>query len=99
MEEGEGEGEDEVELVLCKALEEISLEKQFQEKCLLMLVNSLKLCQDNNTSMDGNPLDVEKVLFSKYRLIVSSVLMTSLPRQFTGTSFARCYLSTTPRQL
>lgn len=76
--------EDEVELLLCKALEEISREKQYQEKCLSMLVNSLQLCQDNNTSTEGNLFDVEKVLFSKYRLIVSSVLMTTLPHQFTG---------------
>lgn len=74
--------EDEVELLLCKALEEISREKQYQEKCLSMLANSLQLCQDNNTSTEGN-LDVEKFLFSKYRLIVSSVLMTTLPHQFT----------------
>lgn len=67
--------EDEVELLLCKALEEISHEKQYQEKCLLMLVNSLQI-------MEGYPSDVEKILFSKYRLIVSSVLMTTLPRQF-----------------
>nr|KAJ0190875.1 hypothetical protein LSAT_V11C800409180 [Lactuca sativa] len=67
--------EDVVELLLCKALEEISLEKQYQEKCLLMLVNSLQICQDY-------PSDVENVLFSKYQLIVSSVLMTTLPRQF-----------------
>ncbi|KAI3816668.1 hypothetical protein L1987_16371 [Smallanthus sonchifolius] len=75
--------EDEVELLLCKALEEISLEKQYQEKCLLMLVNSLQLCQENNTSTEGHPLDMEKIFFSKYRLIVSSVLMTTMPRQFT----------------
>lgn len=67
--------EDEVELLLCKALEEISLEKQYQEKCLLMLVNTLQICQDC-------PSDVENIFFSKYRLIVSSVLMTTLPRQF-----------------
>ncbi|KAI3733660.1 hypothetical protein L6452_13109 [Arctium lappa] len=73
--------EDEVELLLCKALEEISLEKQYQEKYLLMLVKSLQLCQDS-TSMEGHPSDVEKFFFSKYHLIISSVLMTTLPRQF-----------------
>ncbi|KAJ9554297.1 hypothetical protein OSB04_018342 [Centaurea solstitialis] len=73
--------EDEVELLLCKALEEISLEKQYQEKYLLMLVKSLQLCKDS-TSMEGHPSDVEKFFFSKYQLIVSSVLMTTLPRQF-----------------
>ncbi|GJS05195.1 anaphase-promoting complex subunit 2 [Tanacetum coccineum] len=37
-----------------EALEEISREKQYQEKCLSMLVNSLELCQDDtNTSTEG----------------------------------------------
>ncbi|XP_024989525.1 uncharacterized protein LOC112524106 [Cynara cardunculus var. scolymus] len=75
--------EDEVELLLCKALEEISLEKQYQEKYLLMLVKSLQLCQES-TSMEGHSSDVKKFLFSKYQLIVYSVLMTTLPRQFPG---------------
>ncbi|KAK9060125.1 hypothetical protein SSX86_020829 [Deinandra increscens subsp. villosa] len=75
--------EDEVELLLCKALEGISSEKQYQEKCILMLVNSLLLCQENDTSI-GHPFDMEKIFFSKYRLIVSSVLMTTMPRQFTA---------------
>lgn len=79
--------EDEVELLLCKALEEISREKQYQEKCLLMLVNSLQLCQEDNTSIEAHYLDIEKIFFSKYRLIVSSVLMTTMPRQFTGMCF------------
>ncbi|XP_071733972.1 anaphase-promoting complex subunit 2 [Rutidosis leptorrhynchoides] len=79
--------EDEVEVLLCKALKEISMEKQYQEKCLLMLINVLQLCQNsnnnNNTLIEVQLMDIEKVLFSKYRLIVSSVLMTTLPRQFT----------------
>nr|GEW02343.1 anaphase-promoting complex subunit 2 [Tanacetum cinerariifolium] len=58
--------EDEVEL-LCKALEEISQEKQYQKKRLLMFVNSLQLCQDNNTSMEGNHSDVEKVLHRYFK--------------------------------
>ncbi|GJY16290.1 hypothetical protein Tco_0386712, partial [Tanacetum coccineum] len=37
-----------------EALEEILREKQYQEKCLSMLVNSLQLCQDDtNTSTKG----------------------------------------------
>ncbi|XP_076900275.1 anaphase-promoting complex subunit 2-like isoform X1 [Bidens hawaiensis] len=75
--------EEAVELVLCKALEEISREKQYQEKCLSMLVNALLLCQESNTSTDGYSLDMEKIFFSKYRLIVSSVLMSTMPRHFT----------------
>ncbi|KVH95643.1 Anaphase-promoting complex subunit 2, C-terminal, partial [Cynara cardunculus var. scolymus] len=85
--------EDEIELLLCEALEEISLEKQYQEKYLLMLVKSLQQCQDS-TSMEGHPSDVEKFFFSKYQLIVSSVLMTTLPRQFPGLALtAKPYLS------
>lgn len=76
-----------MELVLCKALEEISREKQYQEKCLSMLVNALLLCQESNPSTDGYSLDMEKIFFSKYRLIVSSVLMTTMPRHFTGRCF------------
>ncbi|KAJ0861913.1 putative cullin, anaphase-promoting complex subunit 2, cullin domain superfamily [Helianthus annuus] len=75
--------EDEVELLLCKALEEISSEKQYQEKCLLTLVNALQLCEASDTSTEGHAVDTEKIFVSKYRLIVSSVLMTTMPRHFT----------------
>ncbi|GKD63678.1 hypothetical protein Tco_1305786 [Tanacetum coccineum] len=45
---------DPIETKVQEALEEISREKQYQEKCLSMLVNSLQLCQDDtNTSMEG----------------------------------------------
>ncbi|CAN1321478.1 Anaphase-promoting complex subunit 2 [Linum perenne] len=60
----------EVQQVLCKALEEISSVKQYQEKCLLMLVDGLE--------RDGEG----RYLCSKYQLMVSSVLMASLPRHF-----------------
>ncbi|KHG27842.1 Anaphase-promoting complex subunit 2 -like protein [Gossypium arboreum] len=74
--------EDEIQRVLCNALEEICLEKENQEKCLLMLVHALQSYTDNLT--DGKPdFDVGKVyLFSKYQLIVSSILMANLPRHF-----------------
>ncbi|KAJ6322402.1 hypothetical protein OIU77_012288 [Salix suchowensis] len=68
----------EIELsqVLCTALEEISIEKHHQEKCLLLLVRALLL--------EGKPDsdDEREYLFSKYQLMVSSVLMASLPRHF-----------------
>ncbi|CAM9002041.1 unnamed protein product [Rhodiola kirilowii] len=68
----------ELEEDLCKALEEISLEKQYQEKCLLILVHALQ--SYNN---DISHIDSEKVhIVNKYQLNVSSVLMASLPRQF-----------------
>jgi anaphase-promoting complex subunit 2 len=64
--------------VLCRALEEISLEKQYQEKCLLLLVRALLL--EGKTDSDVE----REYLFSKYQLMVSSVLMASLPRHFPG---------------
>lgn len=75
---------DEIQEVLCNALEEISSEKQHQEKCLWMLVVGLQSelgikCEGHATA------DAQKVpLFEKYQLMVSSVLMTSLPRHFPG---------------
>ncbi|KAI9389766.1 hypothetical protein POPTR_008G089600v4 [Populus trichocarpa] len=66
----------ELQQVLCIALEEISLEKQYQEKCLLLLVRALLL--EGKTDSDVE----REYLFSKYQLMVSSVLMASLPRHF-----------------
>lgn len=63
---------------MCRALEEISLEKQYQEKCLLLLVRALLL--EGKTDSDVE----REYLFSKYQLMVSSVLMASLPRHFPG---------------
>ncbi|KAK8508109.1 hypothetical protein V6N13_055562 [Hibiscus sabdariffa] len=74
--------EDEIQRVLCNALEEICFEKENQEKCLLMLVHALQSYMDHLS--DGKPnFDVGKdYLFSKYQLIVSSILMANLPRHF-----------------
>ena len=75
----------EVQEVLCKALEEISVEKQYQEKCLLMLVHALQSFKDHVSEGSQNS-DSERVyLFSKYQLVVSSTLMATLPRHFPGT--------------
>ncbi|XVE91526.1 hypothetical protein REPUB_Repub01dG0017200 [Reevesia pubescens] len=74
--------EDEIQRVLCKALEEICLEKENQEKCLLMLVHALQSYTENLSDGKSN-FDSEKdYLFSKYQLIVSSILMANLPRHF-----------------
>lgn len=71
--------EDEVQQVLHMALEEITLEKQYQERCLTILVTALDSCK--YTTSEGS--DIDRVyLFSKYQLIVSSTLMTTLPRHF-----------------
>ncbi|PIA62798.1 hypothetical protein AQUCO_00200666v1 [Aquilegia coerulea] len=71
-----------VQQVLCKALEEICIEKQYQEKCLLILVHALQSYNEGISKGRYNS-DAERVtLFSRYRLMVSSVLMTTLPRHF-----------------
>lgn len=63
------------------ALEEIAMEKQYQEKCLLILVHALQ--SYNQGSHDSD--DYRAELFAKYQLSVSSVLMATLPRHFPGT--------------
>ncbi|KAL5553748.1 hypothetical protein UlMin_041149 [Ulmus minor] len=74
--------EDEVQEVLYKALEEISTEKQYQEKCLLMLVHALQSSKDRISEGSHNTDAERAYLFSKYQLLVSSVLMATLPRHF-----------------
>ncbi|KAJ4972980.1 hypothetical protein NE237_006154 [Protea cynaroides] len=70
--------------VLCKSVEEICLEKQYLEKCLLILAHALQSYKERIS--EGKPsADLERVrLLSKFQLLVSSVLMTSLPRCFPG---------------
>ncbi|KAL5721544.1 anaphase-promoting complex subunit 2 [Ranunculus cassubicifolius] len=75
--------QDWVQQVLCKALEEICVEIQYQEKCLLILVHALQSYTESMSEGRLN-LDAERVyLFSRYHLMVSSVLMTTLPRHFS----------------
>ncbi|GKV11198.1 hypothetical protein SLEP1_g22470 [Rubroshorea leprosula] len=75
---------DQVQQVLCKALEEICLEKQYQEKCVLILVHAL-LSYKESVADGKHSLDKERIhLVSKYQLMVSSVLMAALPRHFPG---------------
>ncbi|KAH9626176.1 hypothetical protein KSS87_017700 [Heliosperma pusillum] len=73
--------ENELGQVLCKALEEISLEKQYQERALSMLIHSFQSYK-NRMSDKKNSLDERLYLSSKYQLMVSSVLMASLPHLF-----------------
>nr|GME18442.1 anaphase-promoting complex subunit 2 [Ipomoea batatas] len=74
--------EDQIQQLLCKALEEISSEKQYHEKCLLLLIHALQsykeITPEGCLTMDRQ----RDYLFSKYQLMVSSVLMASLPRHF-----------------
>jgi anaphase-promoting complex subunit 2 len=72
--------EDEFESVFCNALEQISLEKQSQEKCLLILVHALQSFKDDQML----EAETTNYLTSKYQWIVSSVLITTLPPVFPG---------------
>lgn len=70
--------------MLSNALEEISLEKQYQEKCLLMLVHALQSYKDQ-MSEERHTFEADRnYLTSKYQWIVSSVLMSTIPRVFPG---------------
>ncbi|KAG9146918.1 hypothetical protein Leryth_021563 [Lithospermum erythrorhizon] len=74
--------EDEFQEVLCGALEGMSTEKEHEEKCLLMLVHALQSFR-SISSENSLKSDAERVhLFSRYQLIVASVLMASLPKHF-----------------
>lgn len=76
-----------IQKVLYKALDDVSSGKQYQEKCLLMLVHALQSYK-NSISEDRLTPDAERIhLFSKYQLIVTSVLMARLPRHFPGSCF------------
>ncbi|XP_021626668.1 anaphase-promoting complex subunit 2 isoform X2 [Manihot esculenta] len=72
----------ELQHVLGRALEEISSEKKYQEKCLLVLVHALQSYKECSSEEKYNPNDQRSYLFSKYQLMVSSVLMASIPRHF-----------------
>ncbi|KAJ8547942.1 hypothetical protein K7X08_021178 [Anisodus acutangulus] len=76
--------EEEIQQVICKALEEISSENQFQEKCLLLLAHALQSYEEDKLQGQANPDSTQVYLFSKYQLIVSSVLLASLPHHFPG---------------
>ncbi|KAL2226160.1 UNVERIFIED_CONTAM: Anaphase-promoting complex subunit 2 [Sesamum indicum] len=68
--------------ILHKALEEIISEKQYQEKCLLMLVHALEMCRGSKSEEQTYLKTERNYLFSKYQLTTASVLMASIPRQF-----------------
>lgn len=84
----------ELQHVLGRALEEISSEKKYQEKCLLVLVHALQSYKECSSEEKYNPNDQRSYLFSKYQLMVSSVLMASIPRHFPGMRICFSFLST-----
>ncbi|CAN8273048.1 unnamed protein product [Cochlearia groenlandica] len=73
---------EEIRVVLCKALEEITIEKQFHEKCLSIVVHALQSFKQE-PSEDRQNSDAERVrLFSRFRTMLSSTLMNTLPQHF-----------------
>ncbi|XAR65216.1 hypothetical protein NMG60_11009256 [Bertholletia excelsa] len=74
--------QDMVQQILCKALEEITVEKQYQEKCLSLLVHALQSYKNSVPDKRQDSDDDGLCLSSKYQLMVSSVLMASLPQHF-----------------
>ncbi|KAL1197248.1 Anaphase-promoting complex subunit 2 [Cardamine amara subsp. amara] len=73
---------EEIQVVLCKALEEISIKRQCHEKCLSIVVHALQSFKEQSLEGRQNS-DAERVhLFSRFRSMVSSTLMTTLPQHF-----------------
>ncbi|CAH8338221.1 unnamed protein product [Eruca vesicaria subsp. sativa] len=69
---------EEIHQALCGALEEISIEKQFHEKCLSILLHALHSFKQHSSDSDSERVQ----LFSSFRSMLSSTLMTTLPQHF-----------------
>ncbi|WCJ22207.1 Anaphase-promoting complex subunit 2 [Euphorbia peplus] len=72
----------ELQQFFCGALQEISMEKEYQEKCLLMLAHALQSYKESLPKGKHDSDAGRSYLFSRYQLMVSSVLMASLPQRF-----------------
>ncbi|CAN7016628.1 unnamed protein product [Brassica oleracea var. botrytis] len=70
---------EEIHQVLCKALEEISREKQYHDKCTSMVVHALKSFKEERLNSDAERVEL---LFSRFQSMLSSTLMTTLPQHF-----------------
>lgn len=70
------------EEILSKSLEEICSEKGHQEKCLLILIHAFQSCEENISTVKVNLEQYGSNLISRYQLMVSSVLLATLPWRF-----------------
>ncbi|KAJ1271596.1 hypothetical protein BS78_06G139500 [Paspalum vaginatum] len=70
------------EETLSRALEDICLEKNYQEKCVLVLVQALQSYEDRTPKRKFKTMDCSSSLMPRYQLMVSSVLLTTLPLSF-----------------
>ncbi|KAK1314640.1 Anaphase-promoting complex subunit 2 [Acorus calamus] len=68
------------EKISCKSLEEICTERLFQEKCLSILVHALR-CREESKGNQKSESEGD-ILLSRYQLMVSSVLLATLPWHF-----------------
>ncbi|KAJ6794959.1 anaphase-promoting complex subunit 2 [Iris pallida] len=70
------------QVVLSRSLEEICSEKNYLERCLLVLVHALQSYEESIAKDKMEFQHVESNLTSRYQLMVSSVLLTTLPQHF-----------------
>jgi anaphase-promoting complex subunit 2 len=70
--------------VLSTALEDICLEKSYQEKCVLVLVHALQSYEEKTRNGKLKAAECSSSLMPRYQLMVSSVLLTTLPLSFPG---------------
>ncbi|KAF8703509.1 hypothetical protein HU200_032318 [Digitaria exilis] len=70
------------EEIISRALEDICLEKSYQEKCVLVLAHALQSYEDRTPKRKSKAVDCSSSLMPRYQLMVSSVLLTTLPMSF-----------------
>ncbi|TVU01173.1 hypothetical protein EJB05_53386 [Eragrostis curvula] len=70
------------EEILSTALEDICLDKSYQEKCVLVLVHALQSYEDRTPKRKSKAAYCSSSLMPRYQLMVSSVLLTTLPLSF-----------------
>ncbi|KAM3387727.1 hypothetical protein ACQJBY_010520 [Aegilops geniculata] len=68
--------------VLSAALEDICLEKSYQEKCVLVLAHALQSYEEKAQNRKLKAVHCSSSLMPRYQLMVSSVLLTTLPLSF-----------------
>ncbi|ONK64542.1 uncharacterized protein A4U43_C07F27180 [Asparagus officinalis] len=74
--------EDWHEEVLNKSLDEICTERSYMEKCVLVLVHALQSYDEGITKGNIEFQHLHSHLISRFQLMVSSVLLTTLPLHF-----------------
>ncbi|XP_057859859.1 anaphase-promoting complex subunit 2 isoform X2 [Cryptomeria japonica] len=76
--------DDWAEETLSKALEEICMAKCLQEKCLAVLQHTLQSCTESTFLRIPKVTGYGADILSRYQSMVSSVLLTTLPKHFSA---------------